>query len=60
MTTIESPIFLSKSSSPVTFASISDAKVEAFNDNGKLALKADIDSPDDIDSQYLYTYKITL
>ena len=23
------------------------------------SLKADIDSPDDIDSQYLYTYKIT-
>ena len=37
----------------------SDAKVEIFNDNGKLSLKADIDSPDDINSQYLYTYKIT-
>jgi alpha-L-fucosidase len=37
----------------------SDAKVEIFNDNGKLSLKADIDSPDDINSQYLYTYKIS-
>ena len=32
---------------------------EIFNDNGKLSLKADIDSPDDINSQYLYTYKIS-
>jgi alpha-L-fucosidase len=37
----------------------SDAKVEIFNDDGKLSLKADIDSPVDIDSQYLYTYKIS-
>ena len=35
------------------------SNVEIFNDNGKLSLKADIDSPDDIDSLYLYTYKIT-
>ena len=36
----------------------SDANVEIFNDNGKLSLKADIDSPDDIDSLYLYTYNL--
>ena len=37
----------------------SDADVEIMNDNGKLSLKANIDSPDDIKSSHLYTYKIS-
>ena len=37
----------------------SEADVEIMNDNGKLSLKANIDSPDDIKSSHLYTYKIS-
>jgi hypothetical protein len=42
-----------------TLYDFDESQVEIFNDNGKLSLKADIDSPDDINSQYLYTYKIS-
>ncbi len=37
----------------------SEAFVEVKNDNGALSLKADICSPEDVDSTHLYTYKIS-
>jgi hypothetical protein len=36
----------------------SDAKVFAENRDGKLGLKADICSPEDIDSQHLYVFRV--
>lgn len=37
----------------------SDAKVEATNKDGKLALRADICSPEDVDSEHLFVFKLS-
>lgn len=37
----------------------SDARVEAFNRDGKLALKADICSPEDVNSEHLFVFKLS-
>ena len=38
----------------------SEAKVEAINRDGKLALKADICSPDEVNSEHLFVFKLSV
>ena len=37
----------------------SSSAVEIINESGSLALKTAIDDPSDVDSKYVYVYKIT-